>query len=263
MAAARRRHSLALAEDYLGVSDGDRTLDTDAMRIGRAPISRRGFIGSLGASIAVLPGVCLAQFQHSPSLGSWRKIPSIVIMSTENDARLVAAHEAVAFWNAALSNLGSPFRLGSLSHAPNTITDDDVRPYSDGGFDETRVLYDWTTGSLNLRERVGQLGGDVVIVLSSASRRSFSLQYMPARKVLVVIEGPILNSIATSNWIQNVIAHELGHVIGLNHNNDESSLMCGSGARCRFARADRGFLPLTRGDKIRLLEMYPPGWNAS
>jgi hypothetical protein len=38
------------------------------------------------------------------------------VISTESDYRLPAIREAVHFWNAELSKLGSPFRLGSLVH---------------------------------------------------------------------------------------------------------------------------------------------------
>lgn len=36
-----------------------------------------------------------------------------------------------------------------------------------------------------------------------------------------------------ANVARNVIAHELGHAIGLGHNNDAAKLMCGRPAPCR------------------------------
>jgi matrixin len=226
----------------------------------RAVISRRVFAGGLAGVIGGLPGICLAQVQDFRERGAWRKIPQIVVMSAENDPRLTALHEAVAFWNAALSSLGSSFRLVSPAIVPKTITDTDLRPSRD--FSEARQLYDWKTGSFNLRELVTQRSDDVVIVFPKISMGSFALQYFPVRKFLVVIGTPILRPVTESNRIQNVIAHELGHVIGLGHNNDETSLMCGGSAQCNTTKEERGFLPLTRGDKKRLIEMYPPGWQA-
>ncbi len=60
---------------------------------------------------------------------------------------------------------------------------------------------------------------------------------------------------------RNVIAHELGHVIGLGHNSDEAALMCGSTPWCHFTAPADDFLPLTSQEKRKLLEMYPPSWR--
>jgi hypothetical protein len=57
----------------------------------------------------------------------------------------------------------------------------------------------------------------------------------------------------------NAAAHEFGHAIGLAHNDDANTLMCGN-AQCGFEYSEE-FLPITAKEKTTLLEMYPPEWQ--
>ena len=55
---------------------------------------------------------------------------------------------------------------------------------------------------------------------------------------------------------RNVIAHELGHTVGLRHHQDPHSLMC---VPCRTESLRNGkldFLPLTELDRERLIELH-------
>jgi hypothetical protein len=65
------------------------------------------------------------------------------------------------------------------------------------------------------------------------------------------------------NVTRNLVAHELGHALGLGHNTDPAMLMCGRPASCRpdaFQSQVPRFFPLTDGELATLLSLYPPNW---
>src|SRR5262245_55501798 len=93
-----------------------------------AAMNRRTFACGLGSLVAGVPSACCAR--SWPSIGYWgarRRIPSIIVVSDPYDLRLPVVHEAVSFWNSMFLNLGSPFRLGSVSHITEVLPADDVR----------------------------------------------------------------------------------------------------------------------------------------
>src|SRR5262249_46565890 len=89
----------------------------------QVPINRRAFVRGLAGFVAGWPACAYAQTPRSEyaSLERWKIIPSIVVVSAADEPRLSAVREAIDFWNAELSKLGSPFRLGEVTHAIDII----------------------------------------------------------------------------------------------------------------------------------------------
>lgn len=185
---------------------------------------------------------------------AWRKIPSVVVMSDVNDARLPAVYDAIRFWNDMLFDLGSPFHFGPVTHVAEAIPYDELRQYR-----WIAQFLDWSAGWYDLSSRVANLQGDVIVALSDGPVSS-AVRIVSPRRVLVIIRKFRTYETkppTTLSGAQDTIAHELGHAIGLDHNADTTSLMC---SPCEFAERE-GFSPLTDDEKRLLLEMYPPGWR--
>jgi hypothetical protein len=63
------------------------------------------------------------------------------------------------------------------------------------------------------------------------------------------------------NVLHNLVAHEMGHALGLRHNDDPTMLMCGRPAPCRpgeWVSPTKRFFPLTEADKANLRQRWPP-----
>jgi Matrixin len=213
-------------------------------------MDRRTFILGLGSIAAGFPSSSHAQSIPSPTMRwvVWEKIPTIVILSAQDDFRIPAIRESVGFWNAEFAQLGSPFRLGAMTHSLRSIAASDLLALKAG------TLLPPLVNSMR------EANGDVIVVLSDdAGFDPFAWPWPALRKVLVAI--PSLRKYPFSSIARNVVAHELGHAVGLAHNDDATSLMCGGTAQCHSRFPNDGFAPLTSADKIKLLEMYPPSWQ--
>jgi hypothetical protein len=200
--------------------------------------------------------VLSALLAPSPTDAQWGKVPTITIAAPAQDARIPLALEAVAFWNRQFTELGTPFRLGDVTQTTERLPTDYLTRLSAAVLNREPPP--------DVPEGVRHMPGDIILALSDGDFVSFARRLPAGARVVVGIRSDQLRPLSLPNVGRNVIAHELGHAIGLGHNDNPITLMCGRPAPCRppvFQSDVAKFFPLTEADKALLLRLYPPTWT--
>ncbi len=102
-----------------------------------------------------------------------------------------------------------------------------------------------------------QLEGDVVVFFSQQVIFSFARPFADGRYFLG-IQTDRTAPLTYPNVTRNVIAHELGHTLGLEHNGDTPTLMCGPCQHVLYRSDELRFFPLTTAERARLVELHRP-----
>jgi matrixin len=175
-----------------------------------------------------------------------RSLSVAVVGANPSDSLWQAVEEAVEFWNGELANSGVGLRLGPIERLVQPVPDEALRRLSA------------SIANINAQpipSELAQLPGDIIIALSAADFVSFGMRWSSARKGLVALKRADAFPMSLPNVPSNLVAHEFGHVLGLGHNSDPATLMCGRPAPCRpdlFRSDTKRFFPLTAEDRATL-----------
>jgi len=206
--------------------------------------------------LAIVTAVVLAL---PASADAAAKTWSITVCGAAPDSRRVAVDEAVAFWNATLASVGASLTLGPIHGLDMRVSEDVLTKISEGV-----LVHDRTP---RLPREFDAIPGDVIIALSDAELISVGIPPSGSpstssgrgRRGLVVVRKGDIPPLSLPNVARNVLAHELGHVLGLPHRSDPALLMCGRPAPCRpavFQTPDMRFFPLTDSEKRDLAKRF-------
>ena len=183
-------------------------------------------------------------------------------MADGEDARIELVEGAVTYWNKTLEEIGSGFRLGVITRVD--------RPIPEGALQGVSAVIVGDIGR-NLTQHplpdlLSDLPGDLVVFLANTRFVSFATPFDYRGRRYVAIRSANGPPFSLPNVAPNLVAHEIGHAIGLGHNADPKFLMCGRPATCRpaeFQSVEPRMFPLTPEERDHLLRMYPGNWKSA
>lgn len=178
----------------------------------------------------------------------------VIFAPTTGDLRVSPTREALAFWNDTLLDLRLDARLTEGALVVASPLNRALENYAQQLWRQAGRLSSDQPGPKAPRELLG-VEGDIVVFLSKQRLMSFAWPVDQSERYFVAI-GTRPNDPRNPVETHNVVAHELGHALGLMHNGTATALMCSPCRSTLVSGFEGRFLPLTPTDRRRLSELY-------
>ena len=200
-----------------------------------------------------------------PAAGQVVERPVVIVAPDAADVRVTQTREAIAFWNRTLEDLGLDLRLrmSDVVVSESRLLENYARQVSQRGGRLPR-------GSAGPQPpaELRELDADTVVLLSRQPLMPFawpldrwsnaggSTTGSGLPRYFVAIRAVQPKRSGDDKVLRNVIAHELGHTLGLTHHRATATLMCGPCSSLAAEDNPQDWLPLTAADRARLRALH-------